>query len=415
SLSALSLAVVIILIIFPVYLFDFGFLFSMTAVLGIILFMRPIQNFFLKCKFPKRAADSAALSISAQIGLAPAFTLGMRSVRLYSIPFNILIMPIVGFTFIALLISLLLTMLFSPLGILLSLSGALVAFLNTAAFSVALLPFAIIPSFDLLGGLIFLSLPLFFSASRFIMVEKKRLKAAKISVCLLTATAIIFVGIPLVQNPQSEVFIVSVAHTRREVTSVVKIDNRVYVLGDVASFRRIDTTLGQLGIRRIDAIILFELDEENARAIAGLSRRFRIGRIYLYEYGFNTAFGLQILIESNVRNVFKFCGEKSISSNIFPVVVGQNLVAFEMASMHGSVLFAPFNGNLALVPQAVIDRTFAFRAHRFCGNFRDRIFLTNTTITFTDIPPPLRQYSTSELGRFLFDVNYGRLYALPQR
>lgn len=73
SYNFLAFAALVILIVDPYAIYDLGFQFSFLALLGILLFYRPIRGLWphKKIKFIDYAWDLVAVSISAQIAVAP--------------------------------------------------------------------------------------------------------------------------------------------------------------------------------------------------------------------------------------------------------------------------------------------------------------------------------------------------------
>ena len=112
-LSSLSVAVCIILLIKPFYLFDVGFQMSVGAVLGIDFVTNTLKR-VLKTnnKWLKKLADAFGISVGATLGTLPFMLQYFGQVSLIGIVANIVIIPIVSLIFMATLICLILPVLF---------------------------------------------------------------------------------------------------------------------------------------------------------------------------------------------------------------------------------------------------------------------------------------------------------------
>lgn len=119
SLNNLGLACTIYLVIRPFSLFDAGFVLSVTAVLGIIFFNRPISSFFRKLFKDKinKATDAVALSLSAQIGITPAMLFYFERVSVYSVVINFVLAYVIMATFIVLFVTMIIALILPFAGI----------------------------------------------------------------------------------------------------------------------------------------------------------------------------------------------------------------------------------------------------------------------------------------------------------
>lgn len=121
SLNTLSVAVFVIVLTNPRELFDLSFIMSVSAVLGIITFHKPISKFLSgksKNKLRKYLSEGVALTVSANILLFPVMCNVFGSVAVYSVLANIVILPIVSITFSLLAVVAILTCVFSGFGVL---------------------------------------------------------------------------------------------------------------------------------------------------------------------------------------------------------------------------------------------------------------------------------------------------------
>lgn len=102
NLNSLALAAIIVLIIFPTDLFQVGFQLSFSAVLGIIMFARPIES---RLKYmPKTLKAIVATSIAVSIMTWPILIIFFNSVQPLYLLANILLLPILPFIYILLMV-----------------------------------------------------------------------------------------------------------------------------------------------------------------------------------------------------------------------------------------------------------------------------------------------------------------------
>lgn len=106
KLSALSLALIFILSLAPMQMFNISFIFSFISILSIILLSPVIERFFLKF-LNESLSSSISVSLSVCLGLLVFQLYYFGSYPILSLISNIITMPIVGILFIYLLISVL--------------------------------------------------------------------------------------------------------------------------------------------------------------------------------------------------------------------------------------------------------------------------------------------------------------------
>ena len=117
SLSSLSVAALIILISNPLWLFDAGFQLSFLAVLGIII-LAPIFTRFFSKFLHKKLAETLAVCISAQIAVLPVMFTCFSTFSIFSVITNLLCIPIASVAFMFLFVTVILSLIIPPLGIL---------------------------------------------------------------------------------------------------------------------------------------------------------------------------------------------------------------------------------------------------------------------------------------------------------
>lgn len=101
SLSSLSFAGLVILVINPLWIFDVGFQLSFGAVLGIIL-VSPLITISVSKVMGNKFASSLAVGVGATIGTTPIMAMSFSKVSLFSIITNMIVVPVASIAFMAL-------------------------------------------------------------------------------------------------------------------------------------------------------------------------------------------------------------------------------------------------------------------------------------------------------------------------
>lgn len=115
ALSALCLAVVILLAVDPYLAGEAGFQLSALATAGIVLLGRRLADRF-KRRMPGFLAEGTAIAVAAQIACLPVLVGLSPTFSLYSVPANLLVAPLIPWITITGTLGLVVQMLWAPLG-----------------------------------------------------------------------------------------------------------------------------------------------------------------------------------------------------------------------------------------------------------------------------------------------------------
>lgn len=121
ALNTLGAACFFIILTNPRELFDLSFLMSAAAVFGIVLFYKPFAAFFTGKKgggMRKFLGEGTALTLSSNTALFPICCNVFGSIAVYSVVANLIILPLISFTFTLLAVSAILTFIFPGFGVL---------------------------------------------------------------------------------------------------------------------------------------------------------------------------------------------------------------------------------------------------------------------------------------------------------
>lgn len=174
NLTTLSLSVLIILLMNPVEMFDLGFIMSVSAVFGIILFYKPIYSFLsFKCKNKAYLflVGSIALTLSANVFLLPISCNIFQTLSVYMLLGNLVIVPLVTFAYSSLILVAFLSLIYQGFGILyVGLRYPVIA-IRAVCKLISMLPMATL-ALPSMGIFTFTYITSFLIMSRFIMVKR---------------------------------------------------------------------------------------------------------------------------------------------------------------------------------------------------------------------------------------------------
>ena len=194
TLSHLSLAFLLSLIINPLDLFSAGFQLSFGAVFGILTIGWQI-SYWLKRKLPEgwgRAADAVGISVGATAGVLPLLAMTFNRISVFSVFTNILVVPIASIAIVVVFISVIIGLIALPLAV-------PFAFIATSIMRLMLLilkGFAGIPfnAVDIASPPVLIVLAWFvlmFLNSKFLLVKMKRKAVFSAAVCIAVFSALL--------------------------------------------------------------------------------------------------------------------------------------------------------------------------------------------------------------------------------
>ncbi len=276
-LNTLSLSALLILLADPFQILDQGFALTFAATFGLLLFAPPMLRRLPR--LPLKLTETAALSLSAQIGVLPLTAAAFHRVALSAIPLNFIAIPLVGVLMAAGYIIL-------PLGLL----GPWAARLGAAILG----PLAdvFIRSLGLLDGVPFLSYrvptPPFWTAWVYIasylallVPDRPRLRRAAAVSAALSTLLVLFVPFP----PRGEGLRVTVLDVGQGDSILVELPGGEAMLidGGGAAFGTFDVgenvvspALWDRRLRRIAVLVLTHNHPDHRRGLLSVARNFRV-------------------------------------------------------------------------------------------------------------------------------------------
>jgi competence protein ComEC len=276
-LNTLSFSALLILLADPFQIFDQGFALTYAATLGLLLFAPPMLRRLPR--LPLKLSETAALSLSAQIGVLPLTAAAFHRVALSAIPLNFVAVPLVGVLMAAGYVLL-------PLGLL----GPWAARLGAAVLG----PLAdvFIRSLGLLDGLPFLSYRVptppswttwIYAASYLALLvpNRPRLRRAAAASAALATLLVLFVPFP----PRGEGLRVTILDVGQGDSILVELPGGEAMLidGGGAAFGTFDVgenvvspALWDRRLRRIAILVLTHDHPDHRRGLLAVARNFRV-------------------------------------------------------------------------------------------------------------------------------------------
>ncbi|MBE5733083.1 MAG: ComEC family competence protein [Clostridiales bacterium] len=275
-LNNLCLAVSVIVCIFPFSIFDVGFIMSVGCVLTIILFSKGLTEFFLrlsKNRF-KKFFSTLSVCICAQVGVFPAMTFYFSSFSTYSIPANIIAMPILNLIYIFVLVFGLLTAFIPIFGYVLALAKYLFMVVDWINLGISYLPLSEVIVYG--STSMFILYLLYFVVSKYVMLRKKIIA---VTCCVLLSVSIIVVDNVRFTSDTHLVY----SHARYDVSSIVKTNDKYALVGDLTKYSKIEKCIKDARIHAIDSIYVTHLSNNNLEFLIGLVDKYKVNAVYIRE------------------------------------------------------------------------------------------------------------------------------------
>lgn len=396
SLSSLALAMTVILTAMPISMFDIGFIMSCSAVFAIICFSRMFTRGLRKIHVPRKIASAVAVSASAQLGILPATIYYFHSIQVYSVLVNVLLMPLISFTFILLLLSSSVVLLIPAAAVILKGSGVCLAVLDAIAYGVSCIPFASILLYG--SAAAFLAVICYFLISPFFMVPRGK-RWVQLG-AWLAAAACTLVPAHYFRDYNAVIPV----DGYRDVTSIVSVGHDVYLVGDCNDGDAVHRTLQNCYARKIKAVFLTGLTEENAQQIVMLRKTYAIGTIYFPAT--RTMQGIQILVRDGA-DLHMF--EQGDEVPIRPVYHDGDFQGYAMREREKDILFLGYKMRYTALPEEVYTRLGVVRCYMYLNCLPEYMYITNLPVGYLD-ETPFFQISPRSTPGIVFDYRNGETY-----
>ena len=270
-LDAISLSVILLMFYEPALSMDYGFALSVLATLGLLV-LAPRFVPILEKKLPTWLAVMVAVSLAAQVACLPVLLMLQPKIPIYSILANLiaepLVAPITVLGLLACLFSPIAPLLTHALTMLASYPAALIVFVGN---SLAAAPYASIPWFAGVGGLI-LGLLLTVALWTAVVAKARRLKVISVFVVmgiLVSFGAQSSVALVLNKNFYSGNYTLINCDVGQGDALVIRSKGQVAVIDVGREDPAIDACLTNLGISRINLLVLTHFDMDHIGGVVG--------------------------------------------------------------------------------------------------------------------------------------------------
>ena len=280
SLTALSLAGILILLFSPVQLLCVGFQLSFMVVMGIIILAKPLA----KCLrfLPTKIANTLGVVITAQIFALPICLYAFSKVSTIAVIVNVIFIPIVSFIFILTLIATILGGIFGISNILLFPSNYIFKFINL-----------LISAFDykifMFGGIVLGSGAIAYYLLFFVLGDIFNLKklTKQISACVLVCICAITAIIVNTKTADNVTIYVTSCDTISATYIETKEDNLLIVseVEYVYSISRLKKIVSKTSRDSLDTLIIMGGCNVNLQQfITKMTSVYKLKNVYYYGY-----------------------------------------------------------------------------------------------------------------------------------
>lgn len=301
SISSLSLAGVLILLVFPLNLFNLGFQLSFMCVFTIITLANRMTRVLVnRLKFPKWLASSFSISLCVTLGTLPLCANVLGEVSIISVLSNLIVIPLFSVTYPILVVAILFGMIWTKLGVLLSIPELFLHAIKIIANFFAGINLAHFKLFNL-GYLIVLMFVLLCFLCRFLMVNVKTKFLIVLALAIGCVTAL---GVGA--QPSKFTTTQMITNYQYDTVSVVftTTDNKKILVGfdDYST----DKLLFDAKISRLDAWVLTDINNNNMDFYVEFIKEYKVKQLFLPRYNALNSFDIVNLSKiTNISNVNK--------------------------------------------------------------------------------------------------------------
>lgn len=331
SLSALSIAGVIILLCNPFNLFNVSFQLSFLCIFAIISLAPTIERFLIKIKCPKFLAVSLAMSIATNIAILPVCANVFYKVSLLGIITNIFVLPIFSLTYILLFGIILIALILNFMGFMLIIPNLFLQIIKVVATYVSNIPAGIFRLFNIS----YWSLVLIIACSitiHFVMVRKAIKSTLAIVLALLVLCFFVLNNVPKEYSGNNFVFC---SKYNSNCCYYIE-DGNVTLVGSDIKSNVILSELKKLKLNKIDNIIAYDLQLNEFDELLEIYKENNVKNVYIpKEYDYDE-------IKSKFQNVILFDNSIKISNLTFETINYNNkIVAITMKSINSGKILIP--------------------------------------------------------------------------
>lgn len=272
ALGGLGAATVILLVVDPFLIYNAAFQLSALATLGILVIGPRIRAMLPEGKL----ALAAAVTLGAQLAVAPLLVLHFHRLSLVSLAANLLVAPLVAPATVLGMAAAALSMFWSPLGAVVLGAQPLVAGMRWVAAVLAQLPHASVGTPDgALGLLIAAGMTL--AAFALAMGRPKRMAPLVLSLALVATGGVWMRAI--VAQPALDGLVITMLDVGQGEAIVVRAGSSAMLIDGGPDPRTTIEELREAGIHRLDLVVLTHPHEDHVAGLVPVVRAMPVGRV----------------------------------------------------------------------------------------------------------------------------------------
>ena len=282
SLSSLSIAGIIILLMSPISLFTISFQLSFLCIFSIISLAPSIIRLLEKVKTPKILVGSLAISISTSLAIIPVLCNSFCKVGLLGIIANIFVLPLFSVTYVLLFAIVVLSLILPFMGFLLYVPELFLHLIKVVANYCSRLDFAMFKVFS--ASYWILALVIIFALVLHFFMLKKYFKFTILALILITANSLF--ASCLIENKYLDENLIFCQNYKTNTFYYVN-DNEVTMIGSDLDIDYLYSQLKTVRLKHIDNIIAYDLQLNDLSNLVEICSEFEVKKIYLpskFEY-----------------------------------------------------------------------------------------------------------------------------------
>ena len=305
--NTLYITAFLMLLFDPYMIYSIGLQLSFGAVLGIILFAAPIDNYLVRVVKVKKLSSLISVSIAAQILILPVLAFYFDKISLYSIVANLLIVPVLTVTlalgFALFAVSWMGTAVGTVVAFVL---GLFAKYINGVIYVVSILPFATVDMFTMNIWKMLVYYLLFVILYLLIMKKSRKAVFTVSGICAILVICIIAVNVYT-----GSLLRVTFINVGQGDAALIHIPGgKTAIIDGGGSSAVSETDLGEKlfvpylkhsGVETIDYAFVSHFDKDHAQGIAAAARLMNVKNLVLPHRRENEAIEYKDIIEKTAK------------------------------------------------------------------------------------------------------------------
>lgn len=336
SLSSLSLAGIIILLISPQMLFSLSFQLSFMCIFSIITLSPSLGKCMNRLHIPQWLGSSLAMSIAINIAVLPIATNSFGEVSLLGVLSNIVVLPLFSVVYVLLFVLVVIGVIIKPLGSLLVIPELFLHLIKVIANYVSHIPFGVLRIFNVSYWLV----ALIVLASVIIHYVMTRYYLKTIVVVGLIAVMGVIFGLNLIPKNYSNDILIETQY--KSGVSLISKDGKTALVGSDISEKSLLLMLKEVRLKNIDEIYAFDLQLNELKELESICKTFNVRRVYIpNKYNYESVAERFACVET-LEGEMKVCGY-----TLSLIEHGENIIAVRLTNENVVVLIPNLDNNKA--------------------------------------------------------------------